>query len=214
MKKLLGSLGVGALMLAAVVVGPAPTQAAAPTWDTTGSYVVSFEYLGSYYAHDMSLVQDGAGALTGSGGHPAGGPFVYTWVLTSGSVSDNNVTFTANYTASADAVTPQTTMIVMGTVAPDGSMSGTWTDNYQGQARGGSWETTSGQAAQICSAAPSYAAHYLKELGIKTGSKLYKNIVSLVAKRMGPANSFDGVEACDMPDYQTVVESYVSTLLP
>ena len=36
-----------------------------------------------------------------------------------------------NYTATADAVEPQTTMNVTGTIASDGSMSGTWTDNYQ-----------------------------------------------------------------------------------
>jgi hypothetical protein len=138
----------GAFVLGlAFIAMPALTRAAT-TWDTTGSYVVSFEYLGGFYDHDVSLVQDGSDMLTGSGGHPAGGPHVYTWVLTSGSVVGDTITFTADYTASADAVVPQTTMNVTGTIAPDGTMSGTWTDNYQGGARAGTWETTSGAAVE------------------------------------------------------------------
>ena len=97
----------------------------------------------------MSLVQDGLGNLTGNGGSPAGGPYAYTWALTSGSVAGDSIDFLANYTTGADAVTPLTTMHVMGTVAPDGSMSGTWSDNYQGGNRTGTWMTTSGKAVAI-----------------------------------------------------------------
>lgn len=135
----------------AFLFGGALFVSAASTWDTTGSYVIAFDYLGTPYAHDLTLNQDGSGNLTGNGGHPAGGPHVYTWVITSGSVTGNTIDFYADYTASADAVTPQTTMHVMGTINPDGSMSGTWTDNYQGGSRGGSWTSTSGMATLMLS---------------------------------------------------------------
>ena len=59
----------------------------------SGAYVVDMEYGGTDYAHDMVLAQDGAGNITGSGGHPAGGPHVYTWVITSGSVSSTTLEF-------------------------------------------------------------------------------------------------------------------------
>lgn len=59
-----------------------------------------------------------------------------------------------------------------------------------------------------CPAAPSIAAHYLKELGIKSGSKLYQNVVSLVAKFMGPQTEFNGVTACDA-GYAGVVKAFV-----
>ncbi len=120
-------------------------EAAAPNWDVSDNYVANFNYLGTDYAHDVILVQDGLGNLTGNGGSPAGSP-VYTWVITSGSVSGDTVDFFANYTATADAVTPLTVMHVMGTVALNGSISGTWSDNYNGGARAGTWTTTSGTA--------------------------------------------------------------------
>jgi hypothetical protein len=119
-----------------------------PEWDTTGNYVVNMNYLGSDYAHDMTLVQDGTGNLTGNGGHPVVTP-TYTWVVTSGTVAGDAIDFLANYTATADAVTPQTVMRVVGTVALDGTMSGTWSDNYQGGVRTGTWETVSGTASAL-----------------------------------------------------------------
>lgn len=125
-----------------------PALAATPNWNTSGAYVVAFTYLGTDYAHDMTLVQDGAGLLTGSGGSPSGSN-VYTWVITSGSVSADTIDFFANYTATADAVTPQTVMHVTGTIAPNGSLSGTWSDNYQGGERSGTWSSTSGTATAL-----------------------------------------------------------------
>ena len=119
-----------------------------PEWDTTGNYVVNMDYLGSDYAHDMTLVQDGTGNLTGNGGHPVVTP-TYTWVVTSGTVAGDSIDFLANYTATADAVTPQTVLHVVGTVALDGTMSGTWSDNYQGGVRTGTWETVSGTALPL-----------------------------------------------------------------
>ncbi len=127
---------------------PTIANAAAPAWDASGTYTVNVNYLGTDYTHDMNLTQDNAGNLTGNGGSPAGSN-TYTWTITSGSVSSNTIDFYANYTATADAVTPQTVMHVTGTIANDGTMSGTWSDNYQGSDRTGTWMTTSGTASEI-----------------------------------------------------------------
>ena len=141
----------GAFLALALLVGGFgfSAQAAAPDWNATGSYVISMEYAGPSYAHDMTLAQDSSGNLTGSGGYPAGGPHTYTWVLTSGTVSGSTIDFLANYTASPDAVVPQTVLHVVGTIALDGSMSGTWSDNYQGGSRSGDFVTTSGAAVAL-----------------------------------------------------------------
>ena len=139
-------LKITALALLIAPFGAAlPALAAAPQWDTTGSYVVAMNYQSINYAHDMTLSQAADGTLTGNGGNPVGAN-VYMWVLTSGTVSGNVIDFTANYTATADAVTPQTTMHVVGTIASDGTMSGTWSDNYQAGVRTGSWTSTTGTA--------------------------------------------------------------------
>ena len=137
MKKLLAKIALVATLVAPLAV-PLSTQAAS-TWDTTGSYVIAFNYLGSDYSHNLALTQNVSDQLAGNGSSGA-----YTWVITSGSVSGNAVDFLANYTATADAVVPQTTMHVVGTIAGDGTMSGTWSDNYGGGSRAGTWMTTSG----------------------------------------------------------------------
>lgn len=136
-----------ALALSALFMGTF-AQAAAPNWDVEGSYVIEMNYLGTDYAHDMALTQDNLGQLDGSGGSPAGAQ-VYMWDVTSGTVSGDSIEFYANYTATPDAVVPQTVLHVLGTVAPDGTMSGTWSDNYQGGDRSGTWESTSGTAEEL-----------------------------------------------------------------
>lgn len=162
MKNKLNTLKKGVAMLALIAVvavgsfgtGFKKAEAlVAPNWNTTGNYIVAMNYLGTDYAHDMTLAQDGLGNLTGNGGSPAGAQ-VYTWVLNSGTVAGDAVDFLANYTATPDAVTPQTVLHVMGVVAPDGTMSGTWTDDYQGGMREGTWMSTTGNAVAIPPATP------------------------------------------------------------
>lgn len=138
-----------ALLFIGVLLSVVSVQAAAPSWNVNGNWNISMEYLSTPYTHDMTLTQDMSGNLTGSGGYPAGGAHTYAWTLTSGTVSGNTINFSANYTASADAVTPQTTLVVVGTVAPDGTMSGTWSDNYQGGVRAGTWTSVTGIADAI-----------------------------------------------------------------
>jgi hypothetical protein len=141
------------LAAVAIVITPfafsMPAQAViTPGFDVTGDYVLDMEYLGSPYTHDASLVQDESGDLTGDGGSPSGAN-VYTWEITSGTVVGSAIDFMADYTATPDAVTPQTTLHVMGVIAEDGTMSGTWSDNYNGGAREGTFTTVSGAASPL-----------------------------------------------------------------
>lgn len=136
-----------ALALSVLFIGTF-VQAASPNWDVEGSYIVQMNYLGTDYAHDMTLTQNNLGELDGTGGSPTGFN-VYTWDVTSGTVSGDTIDFYANYTATADAVTPQTVLHVIGTVASSGAMSGTWSDNYQGGDRSGTWVTSSGTAEML-----------------------------------------------------------------
>ena len=135
-------------VVAMPLVAALPAQAAPPpNWNVSGTWVMTFEYQSSPYAHDMTLTQSG-GALNGSGGYPAGASsYEYAWTIDSGTVSGNNINFTAHYTVGAVG----TTMQVVGTIASDGSMSGTWSDNYGGP-RTGAWT-----AASTCTPVPGVA---------------------------------------------------------
>lgn len=153
MKKILSFGGVITVMALFVTFIAVPTHAAT-TWNTTGTYIINTNYLGTDYSHDMSLVQDVAGNLTGNGGSPSG-TSTYTWVINSGTVTGNAINFTANYTATEDAVTPQTILTIAGVIATDGTISGTWSDNYQGGERSGFLTTVSGQATTTSTSTPS-----------------------------------------------------------
>lgn len=163
-----------ALALAFMLGGVLPTNATS-TWDVTGNYVTRFVF-GGNYDHDMVLSQDGLGNVTGNGGYPAGGVHTYAWTIDSGLVSGNNISFTAHYTASADAVMPLTTMHVIGTIADDGTMSGTWDDNYQAGSRNGTWSTISGVATAVISVGPPTNKDQCKKDGWKTfNNPIFKN---------------------------------------
>jgi len=112
------------------------------SWNVAGNWIISFEYQGLQYPHDMILTQTGTD-LTGSGGYPVGGPYQYPWTITSGSVSGDAIDFYAIY---HDCPVAGATMHVTGTIASDGTMSGSWSDNAWGQDRSGTWTTTSGHA--------------------------------------------------------------------
>ncbi len=148
MKKIIKKIALLAVLMLPLGIALPALAVVGATWNTTGSYVVNMNYLGTDYAHDMNLVQDGLGNLTGNGGSPSLSN-VYTWTITSGTVSGNSVDFLANYTATPDAVTPQTVLHVLATIALDGTMSGTWSDNYQGGERTGTLTTVSGAAVPL-----------------------------------------------------------------
>lgn len=144
-KKSMATLSLFALIFAGFGSNIAKAET---TWDTSGNYVIAMNYLGTDYSHDMSLSQDGSGNITGSGGSPSGSN-IYTWEITSGTITNNTISITANYTATEDAVSPQTVLTMQGTIAEDGTISGTWSDNYQDGDRSGTWQTTSGTAIEV-----------------------------------------------------------------
>ncbi len=180
MRRILSSIATLALVAGFFVAAPA--QAATP-WDVTGSYDVAFTCdvgcggSSGPYVHDMDLVQNSSDAITGTGGgYPANAAHVYTWVIDSGTVSGDTLSFTSHYTATADAVTPLTTMLVSGTIAPDGSMSGVWSDNYQGGVRNGTWVTTAGEVTLMTTVVS--GGGHINETGGK-GKKLYTFSVNI-----------------------------------
>jgi len=139
-----GSLGISTLT-------PVANAASSPTstWDTTGSYIVNFSYQATSTAatstDNMSLVQDTSDNLTGNGTMSAG-TSTYSWIIATGTVVVNTINFSANSTATS---TPQTVLNMTGTIASNGTISGTWSDNFQGGARAGTWSTASGTAMAV-----------------------------------------------------------------
>lgn len=114
--------------------------------NVAGNWTFNFE-LGGIYPHSVTLNQSGAN-VTGGGTYPVGGPQQYAWTIDSGQVSGNTFNFTAHYTVGADALSPLTVMNVSGNILSDGSLSGTWNDNYAGGYRTGSFTATGGSAEQ------------------------------------------------------------------
>ncbi len=113
-------------------------------WNVNGTYTFDFEYLGGHYVHDAIISNQLAnGNYDIAGGYPAGGPFTYAWNGT-GHVAGTTVTNSVDYTVGA----PGTHMNMTGTIASNGTMSGTWTDNFGGT-RNGTWTTASGAATAV-----------------------------------------------------------------
>lgn len=138
MKKIITGLSISMLSIFSFAL-VTPVHAATD-WDVTGAYVADF-VLGGIFPHDMFLTQDSLGNVTGNGGYPVGGPYAYSWHITSGTVTDDAINLTIVY----DTGSVGTTMHMSGTIAPNGSMSGDWDDNYGGE-RHGTWSTTAGHA--------------------------------------------------------------------
>ncbi len=141
--------GIAAIAMAVGLFGAGPAHATtAPNWNLAGTCTMQINYLGTDYAHQVTFTQDSSGNLDGTGTSGA-----YAYDITSGSVSGNTFMYSANYTATSDAVTPQTVMMVNGNVASNGNLSGTWSDNYQGGSRSGTF-TSNCTATAIDHTAP------------------------------------------------------------
>ncbi len=115
------------------------------SWDVTGTYVLDFKLNGdpTIYSHDAFLTQTGT-SVSGNGGYPVGGPYAYSWHITSGSVTGNTVSLSILYDTGATG----TVMTMAGSIASNGTMSGTWQDNFGGT-RNGTWATNSGNATKV-----------------------------------------------------------------
>ncbi len=144
--KATGSVGYTALGLQRYITFDAhqKTTNCVTHWDVTGNYDIGFvlDNDSTVYTHDATFTQTGS-SLTGSGGYPAGGPHTYAWDVTAGNVTGNTITLTVVYNSGAIG----TTMHMTGTIANNGTMSGTWDDNFGGS-RTGTWSTSSGAATE------------------------------------------------------------------
>jgi hypothetical protein len=115
-------------------------------WDLTGMWrfdvtsTVFPDPPGPIYPKTMWLVlEDNAGEITGYGGNDPY-PLSHLWTV-SGSVTGSDVSFQLTYTTS-----PLVGYVAsfIGTIATDGTMSGTWSDVWYSDS--GPWESTAGQA--------------------------------------------------------------------
>ena len=121
-------------------------------WDLSGDWVLEFTNFRSppSWPHDLTVTSHNrtTGVFEGHGGFPASGPpHTHKWVLSSATVSGNDVTFRMDYTEGplADLYW----LVATGVIASDGTMSGSYVDN--GYTNGGvpivgTWQTTSGAA--------------------------------------------------------------------
>lgn len=127
--------------MAAMLVFPlaiaVPVLAAAPGWDVSGSYGINLNYNSVDYPETLVLTQVGA---TITGGTLDTVPPGSLFTVTGGSVDGNSLAITAT----------QGSLVVdmNGTIASNGSISGTWADQAPGT-RTGTWTTTSGAASAL-----------------------------------------------------------------
>lgn len=112
------------------------TKYKATGWNVTGSYVINVEYLGTNYAEDLMLTQSGS-SVTGTLALVGGGS---DFTLDTGNVSGNTLNLEGFFVSN-----PGLRVHLTGTIASDGSVSGTWMD-VLGGSRTGTWNTTSGMA--------------------------------------------------------------------
>jgi len=106
-------------------------------WNVSGDYVINVNHLGTNYAEDLVLLQSD-GNITGVSIELVGGGS--RWTITDGSVNGNNIDFYGYFDPS-----PGLEVHIWGTIACDGSMSGSWADVAPGT-RTGTWASISGNA--------------------------------------------------------------------
>jgi hypothetical protein len=116
-------------------------------WNVSTVSQLTFRLTGDTtdYTHHVSLTQNGT-TVGGEGGYPVTGGDVYHWNVTTGSISVNTLSLTVLYDLGATG----TVMHITGTIASDGSISGTWDDNFGG-ARTGTFTAPAHSATPIVS---------------------------------------------------------------
>ncbi len=114
-------------------------------WNVTSVTEFTFNLTGdpTGYTHHATLTQNGQ-SVGGDGGYPVTGGDVYHWNITSGSVVGNALSLTWTYDLGASG----TNHVMNGTIASDGSISGTWSDDFGGT-RTGTFTAPVGSATAI-----------------------------------------------------------------
>lgn len=121
-KKFLIGAAASAMLVTNVVM---PAGAATPNWELNAPSAIMFGCGGSDFAHTLNTVsQNPDGTFTGAGDYDADSS--YTWDI-SGTVDGDNITFTLVY----DGTNAGYTLNGAGTVAIDGSISGSVDNNCQ-----------------------------------------------------------------------------------
>jgi hypothetical protein len=123
-------------------------------WDVVGTWVLRLHYGASIYDHDIVINVQPDGTFTGTGGYPAGGSpysFPYNEVVTgtidvmTGAVTIHSV-YQNGYFYDAT-----------GTIAADGTMSGTWKGSGQPTY---TWESISGHATKDYTGSAGWSGYF------------------------------------------------------
>ena len=124
----LRTLTVGVLVLAVALAFVPVASAVVPatTWSMLGSHGITFTCGGSPYPHTMVVDDEDlyAGTFSGTGTYDPNN--AYTWDV-NGTITGNAIAFTIVYTGLA----PGSTYNSVGTIAGDGSISGTTDSNCE-----------------------------------------------------------------------------------
>lgn len=110
-------------------------------WSFVGVWVWRFNFGSDDYDHDVTIQPQPDGTFSGTAGWPAGGPYQITETITgtinamSGAVTVHSVYDNNGYWYDAK-----------GTIAADGTLSGTWGNDGQGYDH--TWQSVSGKAVK------------------------------------------------------------------
>lgn len=125
MKKILYSLSILAIAFGMTTAASANAETEGGSWQLNAPETLTFTCDGNEYAHTLDTVANGTdGNLTGTGHYNADGN--YTWDL-NGTIDNDAIAFTVAYTGTNAGYT----IHANGTIASDGSITGTTDGNCQ-----------------------------------------------------------------------------------
>ncbi|MDP9200395.1 MAG: hypothetical protein M3P26_00465, partial [Gemmatimonadota bacterium] len=187
-------------LLVGFAMSAAGAQTTAPTSCTLNtSLTVTVTFGTTNYPHTYNITLGANGTFTGTSTDN-------TETIT-GSLSGTTFTLHSNYSNGY-------TYDITGTLnTATGTITGTGTSS-QNQAltftiNGGTTCTTT---ASECPAAPAVANAYLRSLGEKAKASNRQNIISQIAKQMGPGSSFNSLKPCDA-GYAKAVQTWIDAHL-
>jgi hypothetical protein len=139
-----------------------PTDTCGTFWNVTTVTQFAFRLTGdtTEYVHHVSLTQNGQ-TVGGQGGYPLTGGDQYHWNVTSGSLVGSALSLTVVYDLGATG----TVMHIAGTVGADGSITGTWDDNFGGT-RTGTFTAPAGSATPVTTYCGKGTAYYSDASGL------------------------------------------------